>query len=727
MKVPVAQVALPLPLPRLFDYQVPAYWSGQPLQPGQRVLVEFGTRHLVGVIAAVTAASGEGLKPLLELLDQQSLFDPALWATLDRVARYYHAGLGETLATALPKALRRTDAGPRPPQSCLYALLPAARANPPLRLGKAQKRLWDCLDSGIADAQALAALHPRWRPQVQTWIETGLVEAIALSPFAPPPVRAPGPQLVPEQAAAILALGARAGEFAVSVLEGVTGSGKTEVYLQLLQQVVARGRQGLLLVPEIGLTPQSIARVRERLDARVAALHSDLADGERMAVYTAAARGEIDVLVGTRSAVLTPLPRLGLIVVDEEHDSSYKQQEGIRYHARDVALLRAQASAANVVLGSATPSLESLRNVALGRFQRLHLRQRVGGAVPPRWSLVDLRQQSLVDGLAPATLTSIGRHLRAGGQVLVFKNRRGYAPTLLCRDCGWHAQCPDCDIGLTWHRQQQALRCHHCGYQRRAPNACPECGGLALTPLGAGTERLEEALAKAFPTYPLVRLDRDTTARKHSFAAAIDELLKGVPSLIVGTQMLAKGHHLPAVTLAVIVGVDEGLMSTDFRAGERLAQLIVQVAGRSGRAERPGEVLLQTHQPEHPLLGQLLSAGYAAVADELLAERQAIGLPPAVHAAMLRAEHPQAERAEAFLQKLLDVAGPARQGAVDLAGPLAAPQAKRQGRWRFQLVLQSSDRAALHQVLTALVVAAHRHGRDRALRWSVDVDPVDYG
>jgi primosomal protein N' (replication factor Y) len=341
--------------------------------------------------------------------------------------------------------------------------------------------------------------------------------------------------------------------------------------------------------------------------------------------------------------------------------------------------------------------------------------------------MVDVRGQRLRDGLADSTIAAIREHLGAGGQVLVFKNRRGFAPALLCHDCGWHAECPDCDIALTFHRGAAWLRCHQCGFQQRPPQSCPNCSSLALVPQGAGTERLEAALALAFPDTPLVRLDRDTTSKKSSFAAAIEELLRGIPTLIVGTQMLAKGHHLPAVTLAVIVGVDEGLMSADFRASERLAQLIVQVAGRAGRAERAGEVLLQTHLPEHPLLATLLRHGYGEYARQALLERADSGLPPVGFAALLRAEHVDGAKADRFLADVLAACPPELRKAVEISGPLPAPQPRRQARWRFQLVAMASERAPLHAFLSAAVEAAYAHARDRNLRWSVDVDPLDFG
>jgi primosomal protein N' (replication factor Y) len=718
-------IALPVPLARLFDYRAEPELAAR-AAPGARVLVEFGRRRLVGIIAGRggQADAPAALKPVLAVLDDPPLFDAACLQVLRRVARYYHVGLGEVAATALPAGLRRVDT-PLSPPARLHVLTPAGRAlGSGHWRGRAQAALYArLLEGGLRDSELVDA-PARWRSLLREWRSQGWVEAITLAPWSPPPVRAPAPPLSAAQQAAVTAVQDALGGFTRFLLDGVTGSGKTEVYLHALQATLARGGQGLLLVPEIGLTPQLLARVRERLPGRVAALHSELSEGERAQIWRAAASGEIDVLVGTRSAVFVPLPRLGLVVVDEEHDTSYKQQDGIRYHAREVAILRAQAAQAPIVLGSATPSLDTLQRVASGQFRSLALPERAGGASRPRWQLVDLRGQRTPDGLAAATVERIRSHLDQGAQVLVFRNRRGYAPALVCTDCGWHAGCPDCDVALTLHRRERRLRCHQCGYAAAIPAACPACGSLALTAQGVGTERLEEALARHFPGCELVRLDRDTTRRKQSFERAMHALREGRPALVVGTQMLAKGHHLPAVTLVVVVGVDEGLMSADFRAGERLAQLLEQVAGRSGRAERCGEVLIQTRQPDHPLLQTLLREGYGAWARGALVERALTELPPCRHAAVIAAEHPEAAAAEAFLVRLRATIDGA--AAVDVAGPLPALQARRQGRWRFRLILLSAQRAALHALLDRAIAAAATLPRERRLHWYLDVDPLDF-
>ncbi|WP_147674869.1 primosomal protein N', partial [Vulcaniibacterium tengchongense] len=589
----------------------------------------------------------------------------------------------------------------------------------------------------------------------------GLAERIALDPAA---VAAPAPRpapirLNPEQQAAAQAVRAAAGGFAAMLLDGVTGSGKTEVYLDAIADCLARGRQALVLVPEIGLTPQTLARFRARLGVPVHALHSGLADGERARTWAAFASGQARVAVGTRSAAFLPLPRAGLIVVDEEHDASFKQLDGIRYHARDFLLVRGKALGVPVLLGSATPSLESLRNAQVGRYAHLRLRARAGEARPPQVRVLDVRKRPLEAGLSPELLQLIERALAEGGQALVFRNRRGYAPVLLCHDCGWSAHCHRCSTPLkptamTVHGGGRRLQCHHCGARRPVPDACPDCGGLALQAQGAGTERIEEALAARFPGFPVLRIDRGTTQRRDALEQALAKF-GDRPGILVGTQMLAKGHDLPNLTLVAVVGIDEGLFSADFRAPERLAQLLIQVAGRAGRAQRPGEVLLQTHHPGHPLLATLLAGGYHAFAENELALREAAGFPPFAHLALLRAEAKRAEAADAFLHAAkaqleaaaspsglrgeavrMRAAGAWREnrdeglpaggrGALALHGPLPAPMPRRAGFQRAQLLLSAPERRALHAALDAALPAIHALPEARRVRWSLDVDPVD--
>ncbi|MHB1056999.1 MAG: primosomal protein N', partial [Rhodanobacter sp.] len=551
----------------------------------------------------------------------------------------------------------------------------------------------------------------------------GLLERSERPPPDRPPLPSAAPQLNDEQQLAVAAVGASLGQYQPFLLDGVTGSGKTEVYLALIEQVLAQGRQALLLVPEIGLAPQTVRRQRERLGVVVEVLHSNLSEGDRARAWLRARAGSARVVLGTRSAVFTPLPQAGLIIVDEEHDSAYKQQEGFRYHARDLALVRARALGVPVLLGSGTPSLESLANADANRYRSLHLRARPGAIRPPQVQIIDMRAQRLEHGMSPALLAAVAETLARGEQALVFRNRRGYAPVLLCHACGWHAACPRCERPLTLHAGRRQLVCHHCDYRQRMPAACPVCGAGDLKPQGQGTERLEEALVAQFPQVPVLRVDRETTRRRDSFEQLLGTLEDDQPAILVGTQMLAKGHDLPNLTLVAIVGVDEGLHSVDFRAGERLAQLVVQVAGRAGRARKPGRVLLQTHQPQHPLLRSLLAQGYAAAARELLAERRLIQLPPYSHQVLLRADAPQREQVDAFLAAAC--AELPRGDQLQVAGPMPAPMPLRAGRHRGQLLLEAASRQALHAMLRSWQLALAALPAARKVRWSLDVDPID--
>jgi primosomal protein N' (replication factor Y) len=727
--VAACQVALPLPLPQAFDY-LPATGAGPDEDlVGCRVRVPFGNRELVGVVTGVVtsvepADATAALRQIAAVLDPLPVFHGELLQSLRWLARYLHAPLGEVLATALPAMLRRGEPLPDT-HAWAWQLTEAGRtALPGLRAGKPRLIAGQLCD-GPCDEDALDATAPQgWRTAARSLDQRGLAERIAVPANAIPRLpMAPAPEANPEQRAAIDAIAAARDGFATLLLDGVTGSGKTEVYLQAIADCLARGRQALVLVPEIGLTPQLLARFRARLGVPVHVLHSGLGDAERARTWAAAWRGEARVVVGTRSAVFTPLPDAGLIVVDEEHDGSYKQFDGIRYHARDFALVRAKALGIPVVLGSATPSLESLHNARQGRYTHLRLPRRAGDARPPQVRVLDVRKRALEAGLSPDLLVAIRGALDAGGQVLVFKNRRGYAPVLLCHDCGWSVQCQRCDAPMTVHAGGRRLQCHHCGARRPAPPACPDCGGLALQPQGVGTERLEQFLAERYADMPVLRVDRGSTRRRDALEGLLAEL-GDQPGILVGTQMLAKGHDLPNLTLVAVVGIDEGLFSADFRAGEKLAQLLIQVAGRAGRAQRRGEVLLQTHHPEHPLLQLLVHGGYHAFADAELEQREAAGFPPFAHLALLRAEAKHADPPMQFLQAAK--AALRDSGAqLDLHGPLPAPMPRRAGYQRVQLLLSAPRRPALHAALDATMDALRALPEARKVRWSLDVDPAD--
>ncbi|MBX3703333.1 MAG: primosomal protein N', partial [Steroidobacteraceae bacterium] len=683
----ILQVVFDTPLRRRFDYLPPA---GEP-QPraGMRVRVPLGRQRAIGVVAAVAQQSAlprAQLKRALAALDDEPLWDETAFGLLLWAADYYHHPLGEVLFAAMPKMLR--GGAPSRMDETVWRLSQRGQAElPAARLGARQQELAGLIGSAGADADAIATAG--LRDALKSFVRRGWAESFE-RPEAPPPsgLGLAGPALTPDQSAACAAVGSALGGYGAFLLHGVTGSGKTEVYLQLIARALAAGRGALVLVPEIALTPQLVARFRERLAVPIVALHSSLADGARAAAFRAAAAGRAPVVIGTRSAVFTPMPAPGIVVVDEEHDASYKQQEGFRYSARDLAVLRASLAGVPVVLGSATPSFESLANVAAGRYARLSLPERTGRAGKPRVAVVDLRVNPARDGLSPQAAAAIERHLGDGGQVLVFLNRRGWAPTLFCPGCGYTAPCRSCDARLTVHMGRARLVCHHCGADEPMPYGCPRCGN-ELAPVGEGTERVESALAARFPGAPLVRVDRDVIRRRGEMEQALAAAADGRARILLGTQMLTKGHDFPDVTLVVVLAADQGLFGADFRASERLAQQIVQVAGRAGRGDRPGEVLIQTSYPEHPLLQCLIREGYDGFAARGLEERRAAGWPPYSHLALLRADAPARGEVRAFLQAALAAAPAPRPPGLRILGPAPAAMERRAGRHRAQLLIES--------------------------------------
>ena len=729
---PVLQVALDTPLRRLFDYLPPERPDPlAPPVPGVRVRVPFGRQRLVGIVMASAATSGlprERLKPVLEVLDREPVLDGPVLELLRWAADYYHHPVGEVVAGALPKALRLgAPARPVTERWTLTAEGAAAQAAGEPRRAPRQRELLTLLGrEDSVDAATLTAQFPNWREAARALLARGWLassEEVIPEAASAARVRGPGPELSDEQAAAVGRIAAGFGGYGTFVLHGITGSGKTEVYLRLIEQVLAAGRRALVLVPEIGLTPQLVSRFAERFDTPMAVLHSGLSDPERLAGWRRAHGGAARLVLGTRSAVFAPVPDLGLIVIDEEHDASFKQHEGaLRYSARDLAVVRAHHAHVPVVLGSATPSLETLQNVASGRYLRLRLERRTAQAQPPHLKLIDLRTSAVRAGIATPAVLALERHLAGDGQALVFLNRRGYAPTLLCTGCGWVAPCRECDARLTVHQGAGRLRCHHCGADQPLPERCPVCG-FAVKAVGQGTERVEETLAELFPRAPIARLDRDVVRRPSDLEAVVRRVASGEARILVGTQMVTKGHDFPNLTLVVVLNADQGLFSTDFRAPERLAQTIVQVAGRAGRGARAGEVLIQTEFPDHPLLRSLLAEGYDGFARTALAERAQAAWPPFARLAALRDSARTAEAALAFLVEARARAGEPR--GVRLLGPVPAAMARRAGRYHAQLLIESRERARLHDFLDAWLPAVGELRSARAVRWSLDVDPLE--
>jgi primosomal protein N' (replication factor Y) len=729
----IVRVAVPSPLRGLFDYRLDAASTEPTPVPGARVAVNFGRRACQAVVmetAVKSALPRERIKPVQAITDAEPVLPDSLLNLLSWAADYYQHPLGEVVFGALPALLRQGKPAEAAGED-YWQLTDEGRAVDVATLKRAPRQaallqlLAETTD-GLS-APAIDAVQSNWRPVMRGLVNKGWV-AVQTRPSVPPvlPVEADVPPALNEaQQTAVRNMVQGLGQFGVFLVDGVTGSGKTEVYLSLIEAVLARGEQVLVLVPEIGLTPQLVQRFRARFAVPIAILHSGLTDRERLDAWLAAKQSEAPIVIGTRSAVFTPFAKLGLIILDEEHDASFKQQEGFRYSARDVAVKRAQLESLPVVLGSATPSLETLHNALQGRYQHLVLPERAGAASHPKIDVLDMCKQPISDGLSTALVNAMRRHLDKGGQVLLFLNRRGYAPTLLCHDCGWVSKCRRCDAHMTLFNGNRRLRCHHCGAERPAEPQCPECTSTELRPVGAGTERLEERLQKLFPDIGIARIDRDSTRRKGALQSLLDSVHAGENRILVGTQMLAKGHHFPDVTLVGIVDVDQGLFSADFRATERMAQLIVQVAGRAGRADKPGQVLIQTHHPEHPLLQVLLNSGYATFAKAALEERRQAQLPPFSYLALLRAEAADGRLPLQFLQQAREQAEALGVGQVFLLGPIPAPMERRAGRVRAQLMLQAPSRAELHRLLTPWLQQLDNSKLGRKVRWSIDVDPQD--
>jgi len=740
---PILKVAINVPLSREFDYLPPTKGSepfseaskkGSDPFVGRRVRVPFGRRQQVGVVLGCAERSDVALDKLKrcdEVLDDSALLSDAdLWL-IRFVSEYYHHPIGEVVAAALPSLLRQGKSL-QPAIEKVVATDMAEQTDIEALLRRAPKQaellalLVDAGGNGL-DAGLLSETLPGWRRPAKGLFEKGLISTFETraeefdEDFAGE--QTPGPSLNPDQRSALAALRS-SNHFGTYLLDGVTGSGKTEVYLQRVNDVLQAGRQALLLVPEIGLTPQLVSRLQSRLGVVPALLHSGLSDSARLTAWRAARSGEARLVVGTRSAIFTPLKNPGLIIVDEEHDHSFKQAEGLRYSARDLAIARAKHLDIPVILGSATPTLEMLQHCRNGSFEHLVLPIRAGGAQPPTLRLVDTMRAPATDGISEPLAESIRKHLDTDGQILIFLNRRGFAPILICNSCGHIAGCERCDSRLTVHASSRQLRCHHCGACRPLVEHCDECGEI-VKPLGEGTQRLEDTLNARFPNATIRRIDSDSTRRKGAMHEALEVATQGHANILVGTQMLSKGHHFPNLTLVGVVNADQGLFGTDFRSGERMAQSIIQVAGRAGRENRPGEVLIQTAFPENSFWRTLIDGGYREISDIALSERELTRWPPFTRLALLRSAAHRQSDAHRFLDVAKRHVAASASKSLRILGPVDAPMARKAGRYRAQLLLQSSDRATLHRVLSELRPLLEDDPSARKVRWSIDVDPVE--
>ena len=725
----IVRVALAVPLPRFFDY---LYAPDLTPIVGGRVLVPFGSQKRVGIVVDLPASSDvakEKLKPIIDVLDADSLFNSTTWDWLAWSANYYRAALGDVLFQALPVKLRNGESAVKNDRTFgrITGLGKQALKSGELKRAKKQIEalnllLMQNLEKGNNEISSAVWSALKGKDYIEEIIvpteQKSWQQALGNNPLVNLDNRL---TLNKQQALAFSQLLFQEG-FNVWLLEGVTGSGKTEIYLQYIEEVLKKGKQVLVLVPEIGLTPQTVRRFQARFNVEIDVLHSNLNDTQRLNVWERARTGQSAIVIGTRSALFTQFSNLGLIILDEEHDGSFKQQDGWRYHARDLGIVLAQKLNIPILLGSATPSLESVNNVQNGKYRHLVLSKRAGNATALRQFVIDLKHQRIQNGLSEPLLQRMQEHLEKGNQVLLFLNRRGFAPVLLCHECGWIDECHHCEKPYTYHQHQRVLRCHHCGAQKTVPMQCGHCGSTHLVTTGLGTEQLEETLKARFPQYNIARIDRDSTARKGKLEGYLEDIQQGKSQILIGTQMLAKGHHFPNVTLVALVNVDNALFSLDFRAEERLAQLYVQVAGRSGRAEKQGEVVLQTHYPDHPLLTTLLEKGYQAFAEETLKLRHNMGLPPFSFQALFKAQCRHSEEAENALSQLASFFYEQKIEGLQVLGPIPAPFSKKAGQYRWQLLLQHASRKQLQAALSRYSPELIKSSQVRLI---LDVDPLD--
>lgn len=753
----VVQVAVPKPLRQVFDYLVPKELTATSLQAGMRVRVPFGRQQLIGIVINTDKKSDfalNKLKKITEVIDHSPCMPNSapdnIIELLSWVSRYYQHPIGEVFNHAIPALLRQGKPAAFSTQSTWKLTLQGQVAEPE-SLGRAvkQRLIIEHLKAAFVESPYYSAAQlnqhfENWRDSMKRLEEKGLVEQCLQNALfnahtqskseTKIQTRTPSPlhALNAEQQLAADSIIQALDTHQAFVLEGITGSGKTEVYMQVIIEVLKRGEQVLVLVPEIGLTPQLVERFTRHLNANIAVLHSSMNDTERLNNWLAVSDATADVLIGTRSAVFTPFKNLGLVLIDEEHDLSLKQQDGLRYSARDVAIMRARNADIPIILGSATPSLETLYNVEQKRFTKLVLNQRAGDAILPEIHLLDVRSQKLDNGLSAQLSQRIKLHLDRGNQVLLFLNRRGFSPVLMCYECGWLSHCPRCDAFFTLHQKAHCLRCHHCGTEHAIPPQCPDCKTNGehneLSPVGLGTERVEESLTELFPDKTILRIDRDSTRKKGELEKKLELAKDGKVDILLGTQMLAKGHHFPNVTLVGILSADQGLYSADFRASERMGQLILQVAGRAGREKQRGEVIIQTCHPEDPLLEDLQKHSYPDFCVDLFTERQQAQLPPFSYHVLIRAEaideHAPMELLQAARNSSLTIDSSILEG-VEIFGPFPAPMTRRAGRYRYQMLCQSTNRNSLQKLLHYWLPLIESLPNRKKVRWSVDVDPQE--
>ena len=700
------------------------YSHSEPLPQGARVLVPFRNKTVVGIVWETDIAPD---MDAARILGVQTTFSdepplPESWRDLLAfTSRYYHYPTGQAVFAALPQGLKETHAVEMPQPPLFYALNEAGRAQtpPPARFNK-KAALWDALLSGGMTMAALKQVNAQAAKLIEDWAEQGWIET---AEAAKPVLRSSEFQLNADQQKASDEIQTTFGSFQPFLLYGITGSGKTEVYFDAMAKVLAQGRQVLFLLPEINLTPQLLKRVENRFaDVPTAVLHSQMAAGRRTQDYLRAMLGQAKLVIGTRLAVFTPLPDVGLIVVDEEHDGSFKQDNELRYHARDLAVWRAKQSGCPVVLGSATPSLESWHKAQSGAYRLLQLTERAHTAAQlPQVDILNVGRLKLDNGFSPQALQLLKQNFEAGGMSLVYLNRRGFAPALFCGDCGHTFGCPNCSAKMVLHQRARQLRCHHCDHREPIPFKCPDCGNQDLTAVGHGTQRVEETLRAFLPKAAVVRVDRDSTAHKNDWADLYRRIADNEIDILVGTQMLAKGHDFARLNLVIVLNADGRLYSADFRAPERLFAELMQVSGRAGRADKPGKVLIQTQLPEHPVFAAVKAQDYAVFAENELNERQMFAMPPFGFQTAVRADAPRVADAMEFLNAAKETLAPLLPESVSQFGAAPMLMVRLAERERAQIFLESTSRQDLHRAVS-LWVQVLQQNRDGKIRWSVDVD-----
>jgi primosomal protein N' (replication factor Y) (superfamily II helicase) len=739
--ITIVSVAISVPLRREFDYLLRPENAIEPCV-GMRVEVPFASATKIGIINTVKSLSTaqiesetlSKLKPINKILDQTPLLNQPLLSLYQWIKKYYHAAPGEIWQTMLPTALLKGEETTLSRTSVWLITAQGRQAlieNQVAKTAVKQKLILQQLNAnpeGINHHQlkdydiAYASLKTLAGKQ---WVEQNFDRTTKPQTIQIDHINTPEQiQLNQEQSKAIQQVSQKLEHYATFLLFGVTASGKTEVYLRLIEKVILRQQQALVLVPEIGLTPQTLKRFEDRFKVEIVLLHSGMSDKQRLQSWLKARSGTAKIIIGTRSALFVPLKSPGIIIIDEEHDLSFRQQQGFRYSARDVAMVRASLEKIPVVLGSASPSLESLNNVSKGKVELLQLKQKAQNTRPLDYQIIDLKNQPINQGLSYQLTQTIKQHLDAKGQVLLFLNRRGYAPVLLCHECGWSSSCQRCDSHFTYHHNNHYLQCHHCGSSRRAPNQCPQCHCKQMIPVGLGTERLQQVIEQLFPNAKTARIDRDTTRKKSAMSDFVSSVKAGDVDILIGTQMLAKGHHFPDVTLVALIDMDGALYSADFRAPEYAAQLITQVSGRAGRADKKGQVLLQTHLAEHPMLAQIIHSGYAEFAQCALEERHQAELPPHSYAALFQAESPQIAQVKQFLDEVKQVLDRYSDLKVELLGPTPAVYTKKAGKYRYLLYLHTNSRNQLHQLLDLTLADIEGLKSAKRVRWRLEVDPV---